>query len=963
MKFFSFRNIFLIFILIFAISCVTTRKKGETSALGRFYHNTTAKYNGYFNANEIFNESILALETNHKDNYNKTLAVFPYQAIESADVVKANLDKAIEKVSIDITLHRVSRWADDCYLLLAQSQYLKKDYETAENSFRFLIDEFNPYKKKTTLNKIKAKTAKQKKEDAKDKKEETRKKIKEKKKAREKAKKEAAKRKKSKTKGSKNVTEVVKEEKLPEIPAVKIEKEKNNDEITNEGNKLIPHRPAYWEGLLWSGKNLIERGKYYEAQSQFKELEKDPNTPSRLKAELYASIADLHLKNGKKDEAITSLRQAIALTKSKKVRARYNYIIGQLYQQQNRFVNSNEYFTNCHKLKPNYDMAFHAKLNTFLNDAKAGENTEVVRNGLLKLIKDPKNIDYAGEIYFTLAQLSLQQKNVDEVVQYLNQSIQSPNTSTSQKADSYLLLAQMNFDQQNYLKAKYYYDSTLLNITKNDPRRAELGAIAANLSEIASNLEIINLNDSLIQLSTLNVKEKRALAIKIKSEKKNKNAEILSPPQSLQLNQNGFNLSETSIEENFNRTKQVNSTFFAYDDRLRNRGRSEFKDYWGNRVLEDHWRRENKNSFTFNEIDIKKNEESGDSLEADLAQILSGIPNTPQEIEAANKKIQEAMYALGILYREKINNYSKSTGTLESLISKYPNTERKPDALYYLYLNCLDQNDAACSLSYSDKIKYEYPDSRYGKYLTDPESARSEFIKKDEISTNYKKAYALYESGKYDDAFNLLQAIKSKLNSPHVLSPKIALLSAFCVAKTQGKDVYINALRDVIANFPATTEETKAKEILRFLKGDKDAFLEVTSAELNSAQFKIEDDKLHYAVVVLFKPEDKLLDKIKISISDYNIRYHKTENLKMSMVDLDPDNNLPLIHIKKFDNKDMAMKYYKGVERKPKEFCSVFENYEIYIINQTNYREILKLKTFKEYSTFFKQNYLNNEQK
>ncbi|MBK7467322.1 MAG: hypothetical protein IPJ43_11145 [Saprospiraceae bacterium] len=62
--------------------------------------------------------------------------------------------------------------------------------------------------------------------------------------------------------------------------------------------------------------------------------------------------------------------------------------------------------------------------------------------------------------------------------------------------------------------------------------------------------------------------------------KKNKNAEILSPLQSLQLNQNGFNLSETSIEENFNRTKQVNSTFFAYDDRLLNRGRSEFKDYW-----------------------------------------------------------------------------------------------------------------------------------------------------------------------------------------------------------------------------------------------------------------------------------------------------------------------------------------------------------------------------------------------
>ncbi|MBK7467320.1 MAG: hypothetical protein IPJ43_11135 [Saprospiraceae bacterium] len=53
-------------------------------------------------------------------------------------------------------------------------------------------------------------------------------------------------------------------------------------------------------------------------KSQFKELEKDPNTPSRLKAELYTSIAAFISKMDKKDEAITSLRQAIALTKSKR---------------------------------------------------------------------------------------------------------------------------------------------------------------------------------------------------------------------------------------------------------------------------------------------------------------------------------------------------------------------------------------------------------------------------------------------------------------------------------------------------------------------------------------------------------------------------------------------------------------------------------------------------------------------
>ncbi|MBK9720103.1 MAG: hypothetical protein IPO78_00610 [Saprospiraceae bacterium] len=80
-------------------ACVTHRKKGQTSAFGRFYHNTTAKYNGYFNANEIMQESITALDQSYKDNFNKILPVFTYNASENTDAQKPKLDKAIEKVS------------------------------------------------------------------------------------------------------------------------------------------------------------------------------------------------------------------------------------------------------------------------------------------------------------------------------------------------------------------------------------------------------------------------------------------------------------------------------------------------------------------------------------------------------------------------------------------------------------------------------------------------------------------------------------------------------------------------------------------------------------------------------------------------------------------------------------------------------------------------------------------------
>lgn len=105
------------------------------------------------------------------------------------------------------------------------------------------------------------------------------------------------------------------------------------------------------------------------------------------------------------------------------------------------------------------------------------------------------------------------------------------------------------------------------------------------------------------------------------------------------MNRGEFNLNE-SLSNEIEKQKQLTSNFFAYDERLKNRGRSEFKDLWGNRVLEDNWRREDKNSFTFEEIATKTNEENKDSLEADLAAILRGIPSNDSELEAAHKKFK-----------------------------------------------------------------------------------------------------------------------------------------------------------------------------------------------------------------------------------------------------------------------------------------------------------------------------------
>ncbi|HEX5624885.1 MAG TPA: tetratricopeptide repeat protein [Saprospiraceae bacterium] len=965
----STRYLFVVLFASFVLNqaCVTHRKKGETSALGRFYHNTTAKYNGYFNANELMQECFLSMDQSYKDNYNKILPVFTYNATDQSDAQKPKLDKAIEKVSNVVTLHRVSHWSDDCYLLLCRAQYLKKDYETAESSYKFFLEEFDPLKNKFKSKKIKQKTAKAKKEEKEDLKKDRKKTAEKKAKERKKLQKERAKAKKNKGKSKTSTAKApaVSNPKPAETKPVVVKEEEEKQQskkITNEGSWLFPHYPVFWEGAIWAGKNLVERGKTYEAEQLYRRVENDPLAPEKLKAELHASYADLYLKTGKHDKAIPYLKSAIELTKSKKLRARYAYILGQLYQQSDRTETSSQYFAQCIKLKPSYDLVFHARMNLLLNDAKAGASTDEIAAAIEGLLKDSKNKDFQGELYYALAIMSLQQNRKPQAIEQFNLSLQSPNVSPAQKGDSYLKLAEIYFDGQDYLKAKQYYDSTLNVLAKNDERRVQISKTVSNLEDIAKHLEIIALQDSLLRIAAMSVKDRRALAIQMKNAKK---AKALEAPAQKDL-RSRFAEMESVSPDPFDRAaekkadaKKAASSFFAYDQRATNRGRSEFEQIWGNIVLEDHWRRKNKQSFAVNEIKVEQAEENKDTLESDLAQFLSGVPDTPAEIEEARKKIAESRYQVGILYREKLENYTKSSASLTTLLKDQPNTERRSDALYYLYLNCLDQNDKACANSYMDQILYEFPGSHYAKILSDPEYVKGLLAKRDEVSLAYQKAYEQFESRQYTTAYESLQILKNKIRPPHPLLAKVALLSALCLGNSQGKDVYVNALREVVANFPATPEEVKAKEILRFLKGDQDAFIEVSQVELDKTNYKTEDDKMHFLMVVVFDPPEKAVDKAKISISDYNQNYHKTDNLKMTSLELDVDKNEPLILIRKFDNKKAAMKYYDGIQKKPKEFITGYDNWEVYAITQNNYREVLRIKNLSEYKTFFKKFYLN----
>ncbi len=961
---------------MFLISCVSQKKKGEYKGLRKFYHNTAAKYNAYFNARELLNLSMDKLEASYKEDYSKVLSVFPYEAIEDVNSEKASLDKAIEKVATDISIHKYSRWADDCYFLLAKAQYLKKDYETAEGSYEFLINEYQPQKlleKSKSLKEKNSKAIKKEKEQKKiDAKKLAKQRAKEKAKAREKAKKLASKNKSSKDNKSAKDPIVIPYKEVESEPTIAKKESSPNKNLTNVGTKLFPHRPAYWEASIWASKNLIKRGKYYEADYKLSTIESDPSTAPSLKGELYATKANLFLQQEKYEDAVPALKQAIENTKKRKLKARYAYILGQLYQAIGRPVSSDEYFNMCISLHPSYDMSFHAKMNLLINKSLQGEGEDALISSLTKLSKDSKNLDYESEIFYAIGKIFYNKQKYTEAIEYLNKTVWSATAKNNIKSDAYYMLANIHFDQRLYQPAKYYFDSTLNFLGKTDKRRPVVNKMIANLKDIAEQIEIIELQDSLIRISKLSTKEKRSLALSIK----NKNRVIVNP-EDLPKNDNPdrkmlrgteairsaiFSQDVRDSKGDVKSNSGGKSTFFAYDIKASNRGRSYFEQNWGNRVLEDNWRRSKKTSFAsgFEEQEEKKDSSTQEALEEDLAEILSGIPSSDEELKAVHIKIQEALFQLGVAYRDKIEAYDRSKESLEKLLSRYPETQRQADALYYLYLDCLDLKDQVCADNNNNLLKTRFADSYYSKLINDPEYAKSLMNKKDELVLAYEKAYKLFEEQNYEEAHKILQALATKVKVVDPLMPKIAMMSAFCIGKTGGKEPYMSALKDIIATYPGTAQESKAKEIMRFLRGDNDAFEVINISEVESIDFKKEDDKMHFMMVVFFNPTPKQVDKAKISISDYHQKYHKLDNLKMTSVEINTEQNISAILIRKYDDKDQAMKYYKSAQKNRDEYIPSVQNFEIYPVTQNNYREILKIRAIKEYQAFFKKNYEGN---
>lgn len=995
MKSFLFQRYIVLFSMyvLLLISCVTQKKRDEMSGLSKLYHNTTAKYNGYFNAEEIYTSSLLKVNTDMVENYTKILPIYPEMNSSRVGGVSADLDKGIEKLSVVINLHRPSKWTDDAYLLMGKSQFLKRDYENAAETFAYMVDEFDPSNTRSNNRKITqstkskqskpgrpgqvanrpAKTTAPKKSSKEIVKEREAKQDERERLAKERAK--AIKDRQKAAKKGQPVTRTAPPKTTPSTPPATAAQDKSTTkENTSASTKAKPtspppvtpktdpepvndnlfaHQPAYFEGLVWLARTYQVQGNYYGALAALDDLKKKSGFSTEVLKEAYKAEAHAHLSQKDYGKAIPALLKSIELSTDGYEQGRLSFILGQVYEQTEQANQAFQAYGAVLSYKAQYEMDFNAKMKQLLLGFKAGQQSEkATMNGLENLARDQKNKEYRDQLYYAIGDIYLKQNRRAEAKENFILAAQQEVNIPERKSEPFHALAKMYFEESDYIHAYQYFDSTRSVMPRTDARYVEIQKYCDNLREISNEMASIQLTDSLIGISMLPEPERRKLAQKIKKEQEEQKAKFQS---TLQANTPAISPSvNPSVSAVAGKT-----TFFAYEEGALKKGLRNFNSTWGNRALEDHWRRSQRSDagVASATVDVEKVEVETNLADDELLRILVNVPRNAQELEQARDKVEQSMYKLGILFRQNLEDYSKSIESFEKLLSRYPDTRYKPEVYYYLYLNNMDLGRNEQAKVFYDRILLEFKDSKYAVSLVNPSMSESgEEDPEKKLNDYYAATFEAYHQGMFQEVVNRITQVESMFGKTNKLQAKFALLNAMSSGNLQGKEGFINALKDFVANYPNTAETTHAKELLRILYGGPVA----DDPKANPAAiqfFEYEPNVLHYVIVIFYNSSEAPVTPAKTSIYNFSKKYFKQSNYNYSQTAVDVANNIPVVLIRDFQTAKDAVNYYDTVKKVPNEFLAANYKYDLFVISARNWRGLLQTRNVETYREFFKGNY------
>lgn len=618
---------------------------------------------------------------------------------------------------------------------------------------------------------------------------------------------------------------------------------------------------------LWIARAYAEMGWQYEAEDMLNRVNIDALTKKH--ARLFSAVkADVLLHGRQYHAAIPFVKIAIPYEKRKIYRPRFAYVLGQLYELDGNREEAISAYKTVVRLAPPTEMEFNARVRI----AELGGKNSIRQ--LRTMTKQSKYKDKLDQLYGAMGNIYLSQRDTAAALEMYEKAIAEATQAGSSKAAVLVRAGDIYYETRAYAKAQPCYREAITILTAENPDYARIQKRSEVLDELVLAYNQVQLQDSLQRLSRMPEDQQREIADRIVAQLiEQEKADSAKQAQEEREIARG----EKRPPRGVNTANMLGGggaqkgEWYFYNTQLMKQGQQEWRTKWGNRPLEDNWRRQNKQVVS-SAGEISPEELDSAALAADSPSqaipvetdnhkpeyYLQQIPRTPQDFAASDSLWREGLVALYYIYRDKVEDEALAAEALHALETRFA-----PHAS----IDAIHEDEQLRALRHDEAYI-----ARMHRMLAEQDSL-------------YASTYRAYTKGEHAQVKSNKQYAEKEFPQSSLM-PRFLFLNAVSVARTDGQSAFISELQDLVSRYPTTEMGAMAKDMLAMMGqgmesktggaagslADKRGEIEDTPQETDAPQQQWSDDRKQPSIVLLRMPQadEEALNELLYEVALFN---------------------------------------------------------------------------------------------
>ena len=726
---------------------------------------------------------------------------------------------------------------------------------------------------------------------------------------------------------------------------------------------------------------------YYDAEDVMNRMKRD-TISSRVRKIANLSEANLLLRQERYEEALPLLKEAVKDASSDLQEARMYFMMGQIHQHLGHSAEAFKAYRSCIRKNPPYELTFNARIRQTEVMSNGAEVKKMVRR-LNSMASEDKNKDYLDQIYYAMGNIYMAQNDTVNAIAAYEKGRSKSTRNGIEKGILVLRLAEIYWEQGRYDLAQTCYAEAIGSLHKEHDKYEEVKRRSTVLDALVPFTSAIHLQDSLLYLSTAPEKERNEAIDRVIEELKRKEKEerelTADSAANARLQESG---QAPSLQNKPTSQTGADKSWYFYNTTAVTQGKQSFKRAWGNRKLEDHWRRSNRTVIEFEEapddslhadslaVDSLSNDSIAEEVELTdeqnphkRAYYLAQIPFTDEQKAEAHAIIQESLFEAAIIEKDRLEDFPLAERTFTRLYSDYPNFEKMEEVYYQLFLLYSRWGRTDRANEFRDLLAHYYPDSDHTKLITAPDFEYLARFGKEIEDSLYRATYTAYRDRQNETVWANEAYAKAKFPKG-ANRPKFIFVDILSRIATTPHDTLISELRKLVGDYPESDVSQMAGMMIKGLESGRSiegGALDIgslwsmrtqrtaeDSANIAEGQKLVVEREAPFCFLIAYPTDSLDANRLLYNIAHFNFTVFLSRTLSITQ---QRGKTLTQFVVGGFTSYDDAHEYAQRLTLSP-ELVKQLRHTRTFLIAEANVNLLGTMYSYDDYQQFFDENFL-----